>query len=202
MFSSQHLSRKALRSELRTARRGLTDAEQRDAAQRIVQRLTSLPQIQNAQNIASYLSNDGELDLSHVHDWCWQQNKTVHLPVLHPFAKQHLLMLAYSPATPMTLNHFGISEPALNSTLVCPLSKLDVILLPLVGFDKHANRLGMGGGFYDRSLAPYRDSDTRPLLIGIAHDCQQVDALPTESWDIPLDGIVTPSQIIMLSIES
>ena len=96
----------------------------------------------------------------------------------------------------MTLNRFGISEPALNSTAIRLLSQHHLLLMPLVGFDAQGNRLGMGGGFYDRTLANINALKNRPTLVGVAHDCQQVDELPVEPWDVPLDLIVTPTQII------
>ena len=71
--------------------------------------------------------------------------------------------------------------------------------MPLVGFDNKGNRLGMGGGFYDRTLANLDRLSYRPLLIGVAHDCQQADALPVMQWDIPLNAIVTPTQTIRIS---
>lgn len=72
---------------------------------------------------------------------------------------------------------------------------MDIILLPLTGFDARGNRLGMGGGFYDRTLAfRQRAGQRRPLLVGIAHACQEVPLIPSASWDIPLDRIVTDRQ--------
>ena len=74
-----------------------------------------------------------------------------------------------------------------------PTHELDVILMPLVGFDNDGNRLGMGGGYYDRTLAYTRHAIKKPVLIGVAHDLQRVDRLPYASWDIPLNAIVTPT---------
>ena len=101
----------------------------------------------------------------------------------------------------MTRNRFNIEEPTLDSTAIIELTAHDCLLMPLVGFDAKGNRLGMGGGFYDRTLAPLQrlcDGPPRPLLIGVAHDCQQVPVLPIEPWDIPLDVIITPTQCIEL----
>lgn len=197
MLISHSLSRREIRAQLRQYRRDLSASAQTNAALDIARQLSQIEALKHRQRIASYLANDGEIDLSQFHQERWQAGQHIYLPVLHPFAKQHLVMLHYHANTAMTENHFGIKEPKLDVCAVCPLANLDVILLPLVGFDSKGNRLGMGGGFYDRSLAPFRNQQTRPLLIGVAHDCQQVDSLPIESWDIPLDGIVTPSQRIM-----
>lgn len=73
------------------------------------------------------------------------------------------------------------------------IHQLDVVITPLVAFDITGNRMGMGGGYYDRTLANWR-TDQRPLPIGYAHDCQQVDKLAKQHWDIPLPYIITPTQ--------
>ncbi len=96
----------------------------------------------------------------------------------------------------MKANRYGIFEPELNCSHICPVAELDFILTPLVAFDSQGNRLGMGGGYYDRTLAQIPDNAVKkPVLIGIAHQCQEVDALPIASWDVPLDYIVTPERI-------
>jgi 5-formyltetrahydrofolate cyclo-ligase len=75
-----------------------------------------------------------------------------------------------------------------------PLRKLDVVLLPLVAFDRRGNRLGMGGGFYDRTFAPRgRGRVSAPRLIGLAHGFQQVAELVDQPWDVPLRGVLTDS---------
>ena len=156
-----------------------------------------------AKRIALYLANDNELDaISFIH-WCWQQNKEIYLPVLHPFHSGHLLFLRYQQDTLMTKNKYGILEPVLDITQVCPINQLDILFTPLVAFDNSGARLGMGGGFYDRTLANWHKEQTtalvkikiiKPYPIGIAHDCQQVASIPTEVWDIPLPEIITPSK--------
>jgi 5-formyltetrahydrofolate cyclo-ligase len=95
----------------------------------------------------------------------------------------------------MVMNRYSIAEPKLNQTQIIPVSKLDLICTPLVAFDTTGHRLGMGGGYYDRTLEPWFQTKQGPKPIGLAHDCQQVDRLPIASWDVPLPKIVTPSQI-------
>ncbi|MBW8192679.1 5-formyltetrahydrofolate cyclo-ligase [Neiella marina] len=186
--------RAALRKLLRQKRQALSATEQQSASVQLEQQLIQLPQIQAAKTIAVYLANDGEIDLTRFCHWCWHHDKQLCLPVLHPFSKHHLLFLNYQPNSPMHRNRFGIFEPELAAPQVVPLEQLDTILLPLVGFDGDANRLGMGGGFYDRTLAHWQlQRHVNAALIGVAHDCQQVPELPIASWDVPLDIIVTPS---------
>ena len=93
-------------------------------------------------------------------------------------------------------NRFGIKEPI--STDIINADQLDILFMPLVGFDKDKNRIGMGGGFYDRTLAFKKQQKMakNPKLIGLAFDCQQVEQLEVQEWDVPLDVIITPSQIL------
>ncbi len=189
--------RAELRQQLRQARRALTPHQQQQAAIGICQQLLAVEPFQQAACIATYLANDGEPDLAPVLEFCWQQQITTTVPVLHPFTRKHLLFLRYNPTTPMRVNRFNIAEPVLDCQQIQPLSRHHVILMPLVGFDKLGNRLGMGGGFYDRTLAvTAMQPDARPLFIGVAHDCQQVALLPMANWDIPCDLIVTPTRLI------
>ncbi|MBU2871962.1 5-formyltetrahydrofolate cyclo-ligase [Colwellia sp. E2M01] len=184
--------RTQLRKEIRQRRNSLSSIEQNAAAIALSERLATHKIIQQAQHIALYLSNDGELSTTRFIDWCWQQNKAVYLPVIHPFSPGNLLFLRYQKDTPLINNIYGILEPKLDVTQVCPLNQLDVIFTPLVAFDGSGARLGMGGGFYDRSLANWQSTKLYPL--GLAHDCQRVEEVPVESWDIPLPEIITPSK--------
>lgn len=188
-------SRTLLRQKIRQRRQALSPAEQQTASQQLIQTFSTLPEIASAQWIALYLANDGELNTQPLIEWLWQQGKQVYLPVLHPFAKGHLLFLQYHTQTPMIENRYGIDEPKLDQRLICPVRELNIIGTPLVAFDGSGQRLGMGGGYYDRTLAPWFQTQQGPLPIGLAHDCQYVEALPTEHWDIPLRKIVTPSKL-------
>jgi len=183
--------RSELRKTIRAKRQALTVKEQLDASQHLLQQLSNHKKVHCAQSIALYLANDGELDLMPFINWCWQQNKQVYLPVLHPFCSGHLLFLLFKKNTLMTANKYGINEPKLDVSKVCPVNQLDVLFTPLVAFDNTGARLGMGGGFYDRTLTNWQTHKVYP--IGIAHDCQQVDKIPMELWDIPLPEIITPT---------
>ena len=185
-------ARSQLRKTIRQRRNSLSVVQQRDAAIALATSLSRHSKIQHATRIAVYLSNDGELATAAFIDWCWQQRKEVYLPVVHPFSQGNLLFLRYQPETKLVNNVFGILEPKLDVTKVCPLTELDIICTPLVAFDETGARLGMGGGFYDRSLAHWQQSKVYPL--GLAHDCQLVENIPLESWDIPLPEIITPSK--------
>lgn len=188
-------SRQQFRQTIRQKRQQLASDVQHLAALDLVHQFSSLPELTSAEHIALYLSTDGEIDTMPLIEWLWQQGKKTYLPVLHPFSKGHLLFLHYHANTPLVENRFYIPEPKLDQTQVIPVEKLDLICTPLVGFDSSGQRLGMGGGYYDRTLAKWFACSQGAKPIGLAHDCQHVDVLPAEQWDVPLPKIVTPSRI-------
>ena len=188
MKSTQQMLRNQLRQQIRKTRANLTALQQQQAEDSITQQALALIEAQNAQHIALYVSFDGEISTEKLIKTLWAQDKHVYLPVLHPFNSNHLLFLRYLPDTPMLKNKFGIWEPKLNVQNVLPLDELDILFTPLVAFDKQGNRLGMGGGFYDRTLQNWQNSSFIP--VGLAHQCQQVEQLPTEAWDVPLHRIL------------
>ena len=201
------IDRSMLRQEIRKARRALSAQQQDDFAAQLLRHFTVDSKILAANHIALYRSNDGELNTSALIDWCWQQGKQVYLPVVHPFASGHILFLHFEQHTPMVTNQYGIKEPKLDVRKIIAPQLLDVICTPLVAFDKTGARLGMGGGFYDRTLAHWykssqqdakisnsKTTSIKPYPIGLAHNCQLVDTIPTALWDIPLPEIITPAQ--------
>ena len=188
MKSTQQTLRNQLRQQIRKTRANLTALQQQQAEDSITQQALALIEERNAQHIALYLSFYGEISTDKLIKILWAQGKQVYLPVLHPFNPNHLLFLRYLPDTSMLKNKFGIWEPKLNVQNVLPLDELDILFTPLVAFDKQGNRLGMGGGFYDRTLQHWQKSPFIP--VGLAHQCQQVEQLPTEAWDVPLHQIL------------
>jgi len=184
-------TRQQLRQQIRLRRKSLTHEQQTQAAQQAAARMMGFAPVVEAQTVAAFLSFDGELDTRPLIEGLWRAGKKVYLPVLHPFSAGNLLFLRYFPDSDLVLNHFKIHEPALDVRHVLPLNKLDVLITPLVAFDTTGQRLGMGGGFYDRTLQNWRAHGLFP--VGYAHDCQQVDALPVEEWDIPLPAVITPT---------
>lgn len=194
------LERQALRQQLRQARRAL-DAHEHEHAQRsaaICQQLVNHRLFRAAKHIACYLPNDAEVDLDALIGTACAMGKTVYLPVLSAIHHNRLHFLPYAPGDALMANRFGIPEPVLYSRRVPELTRLDLVLTPLVGFDAQGNRLGMGGGFYDRTFAYLRRRQTwrKPHLVGVAFDVQQcATGLPREPWDVPLEAVVTESGV-------
>jgi 5-formyltetrahydrofolate cyclo-ligase len=186
--------RQALRQSIRQKRRALSPKQQTIAARKLLIEVKKLPIIQKAKHLALYLPNDGELDPTLIIQWCWKQKKNVYLPVLHPLSHNRLWFVRYTQYSPMTRNLYGILEPKTPYRFIRPAKMLDIVLLPLVAFDKNGGRLGMGGGYYDRTFSFIRQYNAqKPRLIGLAHELQKVEKLPVESWDVPLTGVVTDS---------
>lgn len=190
------MDKPAIRQQVRQRRNALTPTEQQHAAEQLIHQVAALADTPNVQKVGLYLSFDGELNTQPCIEYLWALGKDVYVPVLHPFRTGYLLFVNYAPDSEMVSNQFNIREPKLTCQQICPLAQLDLLFTPLVAFDEQGNRLGMGGGFYDRTLSVHqRDKRTKPQLIGLAHDCQQFDVLPIEPWDIRLNKIVTPSSV-------
>ncbi|MBA6364857.1 5-formyltetrahydrofolate cyclo-ligase [Colwellia sp. BRX8-4] len=191
-------TRDVLRQEIRYQRSLLSADQQAEQSLLLSKRLIKEQVVKGVKHIAIYLANDGELNTQPFIDWCWQNNITVYLPVIHPFSKNNLLFLKYAETSILVKNKYGILEPKLNVQDIITVAQLDIIFTPLVAFDRYGNRLGMGGGFYDRTLSAWhiqyqQNKHAKPLPVGLAHDCQKVNTIPFESWDIPLPKIITPT---------
>lgn len=193
--------RHQLRQQLRARRRALNPRQQQLAAQRVLARLKPLWPVRRCRRAAFYVANDGELDPARLLDWALETGMVCYLPALNPLGTNPLCFVRYRTGTPMRPNRYGIPEPVMQGRRERIRSRdLDLVFVPLVGFDERGGRLGMGGGYYDRSFChkqslEQQSSDSKPLLIGLAHGCQQLDRLPVASWDIPLDGVVTDAGI-------
>ncbi len=190
----QLTSRNEIRQQIRQARRSLSQTQQQQGATQAAAQFIKRLKLKQGDKVAIYLTNDGELNTQPLIDLLWQQGIELYLPRLHPFSPGNLLFFHYQKHTPMVSNQYGIDEPKLDIRGLMTAKELDIIITPLVAFDALGNRMGMGGGYYDRTLAT-RESSTKPLAIGYAHNCQQVEAVPCEHWDIPLTMIITPEKV-------
>ena len=188
--------RQTLRKRLRQQRKALSADTQTEHAQGLERQLCHSSLFKRSKRIAIYLASDGEIDPSILIKAAWHSNKKVYLPILSPFNKR-LYFVPYFENSPMKLNRFNIAEPDVHPKHWLKPQQLDLILMPLVGFDKTGNRLGMGGGFYDRSLSfkLFRKTNYKPYLIGLAHQLQLVDTLPNQPHDVPMLMIATEQQL-------
>lgn len=190
-------NRQHLRKLLRERRCALSPIQQQQAAQRLLQLLSRQPVFIRSRHIAFYLPNDGEIDPRPLIYEAWKQGKKCYLPILSSQRNNLLQFFSYTPSTELKPNRFNIPEPV-SQGRPYGAHQLDLALLPLVGFDCEGGRMGMGGGFYDRTFAfKLEQPHSKPQLLGLAHRCQQVDSLPLESWDIPLNAIVSDEKIFV-----
>ncbi|MGQ4276912.1 5-formyltetrahydrofolate cyclo-ligase [Pseudidiomarina sp. E22-M8] len=190
------MNRQQLRKSLLAQRQALTAQQREDAAVQVLAHLQQLPELTQACNLGSYHSVRAELPTAQLNAALQTQGHQLALPVLHPVTPNHLLFLRIRETTIWHTNSYGIPEPALACADILPLAQLQVLLVPLVGFDRQGNRLGMGGGFYDRTLAAWYAGQLPHLQpIGLAYDCQQVERLPHAAWDVPLPRVITPAKL-------
>ncbi len=187
-------SKVKLRDILRRRRQALTAQQQSLAALAVVQSVCQLPQWASANHIALYLPADGELDTTALAELARAQNKTIYLPVIG--RDKTLSFARWQPDRALIKNSYGIPEPAPQS-LRCAVGALDIIFLPLVGWDRQGGRLGMGGGFYDRTLCDIPGPG--PLRVGLGHHCQEADQLPREPWDVLMHFVATDTELCRCS---
>lgn len=193
------LSRSALRKNICTQRRSVSKAFVEFASEKIMEKILDLPEIQNAHHIAGYFANNGEVDPLPISEKLLAQQKSYYLPTLDPNQTNHLVFVYYRPGDALILNRYKIPEPYVLEHNICPPQSLDIVLMPLVAFDKQGGRLGMGGGYYDRTFAFTKQSVVhKPLLIGLAYEFQCVDQLDCEEWDVPLDRVVTEEGVYVM----
>lgn len=194
---SQSGSKDELRRALRARRRNLSPAEQKSAAARIALRVFAARWFRSSRRIAGYIPHDGEIDPRPILERARRWRKLTYLPVLPRMTHDRLWFARVTSTTRFAPNRFGIPEPIVPARALVRARQLDLILLPLVGFDARGRRLGMGGGFYDRSLAFLRAHRhwRRPHRVGAAHEFQRVTRLDPDPWDVPLTAIATDTAV-------
>jgi 5-formyltetrahydrofolate cyclo-ligase len=187
MKTAEDTALRNLRLQLQAARAAQTIGYRRRAAQHVVHLLDGSRWMRPGSHIGLYASIAPELDTAPLRRMALLCDCRVYLPRIHDY-RQHLMRLCRDDGRPLRLNRHGIGEP--QATHCIASAGLDVVFLPVVGFDNAGRRLGMGGGYYDRLLAVHS-----PLLVGLAYDCAYVEQLPARPHDVPLDAVVTESGI-------
>jgi 5-formyltetrahydrofolate cyclo-ligase len=187
--------RQSLRTNIRKQRSQLDPAWCAANSAAICEHLANTWLYRRARRIAFYLAQGNEVNLDRLLQDAWATGKQVFLPILGLRYSGQLWFVPCEADTPLYKNRFGIAEPLHTPhARRTKLRSLDLILMPLVAFDQTGQRLGMGGGFYDKTLAGLHASCgrwTHPKRIGVAYAMQEVEAIPGENWDVPLDAVVT-----------
>ena len=187
-----------LRKTLRNRRQKLSPLEQQVHAEHACQHLINANLLDNVRRIAVFLSQDGELNTQVLIKKLWNMpNVETYLPVLETRPEWHMGFASYKPNSKLSLNKFNIPEPDVKLNEHFSGDQMDLVIVPLVGFDRTGNRMGMGGGYYDRTFEfKLQKPNTKPLLVGWAHYCQQVEQIEREVWDVSLDAIVTEKGLL------
>ena len=192
--SNNTSQRDQLRRNKQAQRLQLTAQQLHTAASKL--QVMCEPFIRDKRRIAGYQAVRGEISVDALLQNARTQGALTALPVV---TGDTLLFAPFTDQTPMLKRRFGLTEPDVPKTTYLQPEELDCILVPLVAFDEAANRLGMGGGFYDKSFEFMRDAPNRlkqqPLLIGVAHELQKAETVFHEWWDVPLDMVITDKTV-------
>jgi len=180
-------SKSIVRRELQSKRNNLSTDLRKRHDEAIGRHLLQLVNTRNAGSIACYWPFNGEPDLRPVYQQLISVGCKLALPVISEGNDRSMFFHTWRIDTELAKNWYGILEP--QNTAPLPLTSLDMLIMPLVGYDHFGNRLGMGAGYYDRCLESVRDSSV-PLRVGIAYSLQEIDPVVKDKWDIPLHGVV------------
>lgn len=191
--------RRELRRSLAERRRQLSPTERIQAGAGVAACLATLPALRTANKVAIYWAVSGELPLLAVTRELLAQHKSLFLPIVQDDGS--LRFGHWQPGDALVGNRFGIPEPALAPAALIAADQLDLVLVPLLAFDRSGHRLGSGAGFYDRSFAFLHGQlrPARPWLLGVGYAWQEQPALPAEAWDVALDGIVCERELIVVT---
>ena len=184
------IDQSVIRKKIQAQRAALDKHQQRIFSLEICHSLLQSQCLSKDSHIAIYLPVRGEADPGFLVKSADLSSATFYLPVLSATKKNHLEFALYNKDTPMKLNRFNIPEPdASKAHLIEDVRELDTVIMPMVAIDRMGNRIGMGGGFYDRTFE-YRKSEKRsPKLVAFAYDFQLINIQQPQDWDVPADYV-------------
>jgi 5-formyltetrahydrofolate cyclo-ligase len=183
-----------LRQYYRAQRTAITKQYREEAAQAAVSLLQSFQPFLRSQKVACYFPVENEFDSRPLIDAILKLNKLCYLPVLDE--NQFLYFVQYGADDLLVPNRFNIPEPKNKERRIVP-ADLDLVITPLVAFDKQGNRLGTGGGYYDRTFAFLREDKHSLFMLGVGFAIQEAQHLMPEPWDIKLNAVLTEKEIIL-----
>ncbi len=181
------LRRNALR-----ARRKMSRDERANSSSIICRKVFACREFLAAKAIACYLPMEDEVDTLAIIERVWRAKKQIFVPVL--ISRKEMLFREIHPETTLQRNSFGLWEPQTGE--IIQARNLDLVITPTVAFDESNNRIGMGGGYYDRhfSFLRYRKHWVSPKLIGVAFACQKIEKISPNVWDIPLYKLIDDTE--------
>jgi len=187
-------SKKQAREISKSRRNKLSDYKKKKASIAISKAIINLDDFNYASNVGCYMSSYGEVDTWPIVNEIWKRGKNLFLPKIRTNSKMDF---AKTTSNEKFLNNqYGIKEPISNNFTDSKF--LDLVIVPLVAFDNKGNRIGMGGGYYDREFNYLKKEKkpSKPLLIGVAFDCQKFEKIQQDSWDVSLSNVFTESGCI------
>jgi len=187
------MNKAQIRRQIKSKRLALTNIYQQQAAKNLKYNLLQIKRIIYAKKIAVYLAANGEISLSPFINWCLLNHKKVYAPIISRYPKHHMRFVRLFNLQNLKYGKYKILEPK-NTKQTANIINLDVVLMPLVAFDKNGTRLGMGKGFYDRFLAKAQYK-FKPYRIGIGYDFQHLPNIAHNNLDVPLNCAVTDYKI-------
>ena len=190
--SSLRAERRSVRQRIRAERRSLPAGDRAAADRAIAASILRLDVFRSARRIGIFLAFDGEPTLADVIEAAARAGKRVYAPVI---TRSRMRFAELDLGARLGTNFFGILEPD-PSRRIDP-RRLDLVLTPLVAFDDHGVRIGVGRGYYDRCFRFLRARRTwrRPKLLGVAYELQHVPTIAPEPWDVPLWGAITEARV-------
>ena len=189
------LLKSEIRAKLKAERQKIAPLIRKKAAEQAAILFRNHSLLQTCFHCACYLSLDTEFDTMPIIQALWNMGKKCYLPILSKQKENQLDFVCYKAGDELQRNRYHILEPKNISAIIEP-EKLDLVLLPLIAFDRKGHRIGTGAGYYDRTFSFLREqSVTKPILWGLAYEMQRVEILPADPWDIPLHGVVTEQGI-------
>ena len=183
----------AIRSRIKQQRRQLDVNHRQQRSWMMCEQLKKHKYFLNSRHLAVYLPMQGEISPLPLVDVARQLGKSIYLPVLTRFKKNQLWFAQWHADSKLQTNRYGIPEPVYQGRDLIPATHLDLVVTPLVAFDQACHRIGMGGGYYDRSFnfLRFRQHWKKPALVGVAYEFQQVPHIKPQPWDIPLQLVFT-----------
>ena len=193
MPASQQQTNSQIRKIIRHQRREIPPQLRKKRDETIQRHLIAMVKSRQVRSLAGFWPFDGEPDLIPACKQLMADGCEIALPVISGDADSKMDFHHWNPDTPLIQNRYGISEP--QKTIPLSLAGFDMLLMPLVGYDRTGNRIGMGSGYYDRHLEPTRDQQS-PLRIGIAYQLQELEQITNNAWDVPLHGVINENGLV------
>ena len=193
---SDNPAKAALRAEALARRERLSALERADASARIAERVMAIVAAETPRIVAAYLPIRSECDCRPIIERAQGLGIAVVLPVLvDPVT---LVFRRFEPGAPLAAGGFGTLAPTPDRPVLDP----ELVVMPMVAFDRSGSRLGHGKGHYDRALAKLAARGVAPRLVGIAFAAQEVETIPAEPHDVRLDWIVTENETLETALQT